>query len=688
MERSFLMKFFGTVCRLGGLIGLAAPLIWAQNPVVTDRPADGLLNRTALQYLVDAQVRRNAPALIVALSAAEASERARAAFALGSVQAREAVPKLLELLQDRSAQVRADAAFALGQSADSTVSAALLSAFSNETDTLVRARILEALGKKGARSSLPEVAALSLPEALRPAQAMSLARYALRGHHHLDAARKLTEWAQDENETLRLQAAYYVSRSRYTGAWKPFADVIRRALMKNFAQEAAMYWVSGLGRLGDPADTPLLIRVAESSPDWRVRVQGVLALGNRLNREEVQMVLVSRLDDPSAHVRLAAAQALARVKTWPPKSHFDPRRAYVFRPDADQRVAGALMPVFAETEPMVIRQWLAHEATLPEARRLGYTALGLATDEASFQALRTAALSADLGLAATALESLKTRWQTQKDTLRAADYLTVMRTILKAPHLQTAFTAAEFLSDARFKPLGAANVLMEAYQQLRLPVDLEVMVQIIDGLAQLKDTTATEWLRNIVAQPNPQLQRAAAKALEVLTGTPVSVTNTVSPPDKMVDWAYLRTLGRAPRWILETNKGTLVAVLDPEQAPLTVQTIAQLTQAGRYDGTVWHRVVANFVVQGGDILHANGNGGPDFAIRSEFTRVPYRRGTLGMASAGKDTEGSQFFFCHSMQPHLDGQYTAFGQLVGDLSALDVLLQGDWLLRARIEPSKP
>ena len=98
------MKFFGTVCRLGGLIGLAAPLIWAQNPVVTDRPADGLLNRTALQYLVDAQVRRNAPALIVALSAAEASERARAAFALGSVQAREAVPKLLELLQDRSAK--------------------------------------------------------------------------------------------------------------------------------------------------------------------------------------------------------------------------------------------------------------------------------------------------------------------------------------------------------------------------------------------------------------------------------------------------------------------------------------------------------------------------------------------------------------------------------------------------------
>jgi cyclophilin family peptidyl-prolyl cis-trans isomerase len=76
-----------------------------------------------------------------------------------------------------------------------------------------------------------------------------------------------------------------------------------------------------------------------------------------------------------------------------------------------------------------------------------------------------------------------------------------------------------------------------------------------------------------------------------------------------------------------------------------------------------------------------GWGGPGFAIRSELTRHPYDRGTVGMASAGKDTEGSQFFVTHGMQPHLDARYTAFGRVSDGMNVVDAILIGDRVVRA-------
>ena len=89
------------------------------------------------------------------------------------------------------------------------------------------------------------------------------------------------------------------------------------------------------------------------------------------------------------------------------------------------------------------------------------------------------------------------------------------------------------------------------------------------------------------------------------------------------------------------------------------------------------------MIQGGDFDRADGFGGPGLAIRSEFTRIPYRRGVIGMASAGKDTEGSQFFITHSPQPHLDGRYTAFGQVVRSMKVVDRIIQGDRVLTAEV-----
>jgi cyclophilin family peptidyl-prolyl cis-trans isomerase len=111
------------------------------------------------------------------------------------------------------------------------------------------------------------------------------------------------------------------------------------------------------------------------------------------------------------------------------------------------------------------------------------------------------------------------------------------------------------------------------------------------------------------------------------------------------------------------------------QAPLTCLNFLNLAAQGFYDGTAFHRVVPDFVVQGGD-PRGDGTGGPGYVIRDEINRLRYDRGTVGMALAGADTGGSQFFIALSPQPHLDGGYTAFGEVTGGAEVLDRLRLGD------------
>ena len=142
---------------------------------------------------------------------------------------------------------------------------------------------------------------------------------------------------------------------------------------------------------------------------------------------------------------------------------------------------------------------------------------------------------------------------------------------------------------------------------------------------------------------------------------------------------------RIPVLVLETERGVVVVDLFTEEAPLTVMTLARLAEEGRLDGVPFHRVLPNFMVQGGDVERGDGLGDPGFWIPSELTHLRYVRGTLGMARTDKDTENSQFFITHSMQPHLDGGYTAFGSRGrGTGRRRRHHGSGDRVVRARIE----
>jgi peptidylprolyl isomerase/peptidyl-prolyl cis-trans isomerase B (cyclophilin B) len=114
----------------------------------------------------------------------------------------------------------------------------------------------------------------------------------------------------------------------------------------------------------------------------------------------------------------------------------------------------------------------------------------------------------------------------------------------------------------------------------------------------------------------------------------------------------------------------------PEDAPKTVENFVTLAKKGFYNGLNFHRVVPDFVVQGG-CPKGNGTGGPGYQIKAEFNKQKHVRGTLAMArSQDPDSAGSQFYICYGNTPHLDGQYTVFGKVVSGMEHVDRIKQGD------------
>ncbi|HEU4799509.1 MAG TPA: peptidylprolyl isomerase [Gemmatimonadales bacterium] len=143
--------------------------------------------------------------------------------------------------------------------------------------------------------------------------------------------------------------------------------------------------------------------------------------------------------------------------------------------------------------------------------------------------------------------------------------------------------------------------------------------------------------------------------------------------------------------ILETSRGTITADLFDEEVPGTVANFEKLANDGFYDGTRFHRVIDNFMIQGGDPWSRDpgdrraGTGGPGYTIKCETRKNTHRHeaGTLSMAHAGKDTGGSQFFICHAPQPHLDGQHTVFGQVTKGLDVVNAIRKNDQVTSIRV-----
>lgn len=678
----------------------------APEPIHTElsdaRPPDGLLTNPVLQKVVDLQVRRDGAGLIQDLSSPRVDVRARAAFALGSVQDSSAVPALIHALRDTSAAVRRDAAFALGQAGDTAALAPLVAAYGVEKSPEVRHRLLEAMGELPAARAPKAILGLRVPKDEEADRALALARLgAARGFITQNSLTWLLDHLTDPDPAVRRNAAYFIARVRTSAVWVNRDALIRHALASYGKDDpAAMFLLEGMGRHADLPDSRLIQQWATTATDWRIRASAMASLHAWYLHGGTFKVLMGGLDDPNEQVAISAAESLSRRPARP--QEIGEIENWIDRHPGRPDVTARLLRVLArDGDKSFVFRWV-DAATHRDVthRKVGIQAMADIFGPEAFHRLEKAASSSNRAVAADAAIALARRWNTgNRDRGAASTYFSLFSTALRLDSPAATSPVAQVMADSEFVARGSIDTLVAAYRRMSAPVDLEAMTDVLSALGKTGDSAAEPLLRQALTDPQPAIRSEAAAALTRLTGTvvapgpgpavappPADTAGLVIPDPSHIDWGYLAKLGDAPRLVLDTNRGTVVVRLDTDEAPQTVQTVARLTQAGKYDGVPFHRVVPDFVVQGGDFTNHDGSGSPGFTIDSEFTEIPFMRGVIGMAriAGHKDTEGSQFFITYSMQPHLDGAYTAFGWVVKGMSVVDRLVPGDTLIHASIE----
>lgn len=280
-----------------------------------------------------------------------------------------------------------------------------------------------------------------------------------------------------------------------------------------------------------------------------------------------------------------------------------------------------------------------------------------------------------------ALQNLQDFWQSLPDDQQTKERIQTIRelvfTALGLHDRGVAFMAEPLLKDKVLFKKEDFTRINSSLSAFSLPGDIEVY-QAFGAL--YKDRFEEQAKPVIVSWAEKKyvpLNRSLAD-----TGWDVKVPEGSKTKFRMPDWKRLWQLGRHPVLRLKTTKGNIDIKLNTLSAPATVSMIDSLSRAGAYDGIPFHRVVPNFVIQGGDIERQDGFGGPDFVIPTEASEQGFERGAVGIASAGTDTEGSQYFIMNQWKPHLNGHYTRFGEVIDGMNVVDQIEVGDKVVSTR------
>jgi cyclophilin family peptidyl-prolyl cis-trans isomerase/HEAT repeat protein len=628
--------------------------------------------------------------------------RSQAAVALGRIVDRAGVPLLLTLLADQDTTVRTEAAFALGALRDTSALDELvhrLDAFpavATGADQLeivtalariggpVAARALDALWQRHPPGGATDDAATaaSLQEAWR------LGRFV--------PAARLVEYVGTSSGAWRRNATYSAGRLRLAAAGVALLDAATdpddltrayaaRALTAALADSARIARAAFVARLRPlVGDTNAQVRIGalRSLATFRDSSLASLAqsrLGDRDPNAVVQAAAtlgslggsgaIASLEErfkgaggggagggagTSFAVRRSALLALAQAA---PARAVELGRSW--RSDADWRLRAAVAEALGIVPPDLSRAALEELSADPDARvaETALAALGGVTPkgDAALRALARSRLThADVMVRTAAIDLL----DRERDPSLLPDLVGAYRAAEREEANDARLAAVRALGDiADVDAAAASRVEMEFLSGTPRSADYLVRRAVADRFG---DEVERQYWGNVY---------------------PIETGRSGADYRDLASRILLPALqgGALPQVTIETDHGSLVLLLYAADAPLTVQNFLRLVDRRFFDGSRWHRVVPNFVIQDGD-PRGDGNGGPGWVIRDEINRRRYDRGAVGMALSGPDTGGSQFFITHSPQPHLDGGYTVFGHLVQGDDVLDQIVQGDRIRR--------
>ena len=635
-----------------------------------------------------------------------------AAQVVAAEDARHAPRELVRRLDDPSPAVRARVALALGRIGDASLVGPLVGRLEREPDGATRAELCFALGL-AARPEATKVLVQSLgldPSPLvriRAAQALGFVKSPLSGPALIAALPPAGKPIACGGDELMWQLAVALFRQKDERAVRPLADIATTAA---FAQgspcpELARAATWGLARQKSPLAADALHRLAHA-PDAYVRAWAVRGLGD-LGRARADEVLPAlgrgHLERAHAIAAAGASHVAAAAPALRGLAAGDDRTLAVEAvhalgklPDAGARPLLEHLRrgpgVRARAADLALARLGADDlltfAGDPPAGTAGWTtldwlgwveALGASADpraRARLKALarldatpedprlvRTAAAVGAFAENATKADLPELEWQLKRADpwvrANAVEQVGKLGGVAELPAIQAAF----------------ARAARDPNEDFRLAA--------VHAAEAMKEPAATAFLASASNDASRNVRAAAASALAARTGHtyPADLGPVATGRD---DRYYRGVVARArPLARVTTTAGTFTIRLLTDFAPLTVDSFLTLARAGFFDGLAIPRVVPEFVVQMGD-PRGDLSGGPGYVLRCEVNRLPYTRGTVGMALSGKDTGGSQFFVMHTRHAHLEGIYTIFGHVESGMDVVDGLAKGDRILSVRSE----
>jgi cyclophilin family peptidyl-prolyl cis-trans isomerase len=648
--------------RLAALLLLAGCASAGTAPDLPQVEVPSLEERALLLLLVDRQIVDDF--IVQQALKGDASLREELAVALGRIPDRQGRTVLQGLLIDEEAAVRRAAAFALGELEDPEAQTALFAAV-RDADRETGVLAVEALGKLGTRVVDVLEALLPLPEEERWARLLP----------HLFRFKEETIVSLAErglilpDSALHARAAYALSRDPF-----PQAVPLLRELLRDPDPQVRAWAARALSLVGSGDDLPALRPLLDAEEPGPIiqalrAARALIAAGKASSPADWVPRLQALLADPRPGVR---ASALEAAGAW----------------------AGAA-PEIGEALTSRTETWergiaLVALAAAKDPRASALTADAASSSEDALRA-RAAEAAGRLGLPAAAglLERLSADPSPRVRGAAFAAWLAAdpeageaARQALRDPDPAVRGTALDWLAEHPLAPLADLEAALAGVYRQGIEEAGLAAVRAVAARAEkepLERGAAVALLEQAAARGPYVLRREAGAALGKL-GRPVP---RLEPAERNKGPEVYREIvqrTRGPRTVeIRTARGAVTVRLDCPQAPLTCLNFLQLAGQGFYDGLTFHRVVPDFVVQGGD-PRGDGTGGPGYTIRDEINRLRYGRGAVGMALAGPDTGGSQFFITLAPQPHLDGGYTLFGEVIAGAEVLDEIRLGEEIQR--------
>jgi cyclophilin family peptidyl-prolyl cis-trans isomerase/HEAT repeat protein len=645
----------------------------------------------------------------------DAEIRYRAAVALANIQDSSSIDALAESLTDQNSKVRTASAFALGQIGGSRSANILLKIFNNEKQSIVLGRILEALGKSGDLKSLDSAFSLSEKRGKIISEKdmlLCIVRFAIRQIKNERSILECFKLIDSKNPEIRSSALYALWRSAPNELidleiLRQKDKLIKLTVDKNAdvrMQLAAVLSKSNVNNIDEILDG--LEATEKRENDWHVWVQIIRARsGQAIRNKEVLKRMPEYLKMNNNHLKITTLQAINGLSTELIRQSemYDILKSDILKIAEDtiriiESVRGNAFLVLGKHYPGELSRFKGLLENAQISSRIKAKLLEGISLKSNYQ--NYAILQANLNNESTSVSMAA--W----DFIRPMLYPAVINSFnldsvgksnlpnvifkeakisISKKDMGISTLVASMFSDSmsflmfRNSELADKIVdeLIEAYREMKSPDDYEARQSFVQALGSIKNVRAVPFLEEAMMKSEQGIAADAKSALHNITKREYSEQKNKSAIQHYSedDWNVFDRIKQKSKVKIITKHGEIIVELFKEYAPFTVLNFVKLVKNKFYDGLIFHRVVPDFVVQGGD-PRGDGWGGPGYNMRTEISLVNYERGSCGIASAGKDTEGCQFFITHISTPHLDGRYTIFAKVVKGMDIVDRIQVGD------------